>query len=154
MGLVDVRKPSSTEQRAELIAEAVDRKCNFRTSMLPHMICNTELHTHLKGHNESNNQIMQIMHTMYIMQIFTCSASRMNNYSYPGCRFSLRSRPWTTLCTVNTIRVNTQTFCMPPSTDSHVDLSIHQFIKPLFVAGLLYWLVEELHSPRQNDLVQ
>jgi hypothetical protein len=39
----------------------------------------------------------------------------------------------TTLCRVlvNTIRVTTQTFCMPPGTDTPVDLSIHQFIGPL-----------------------
>ncbi len=154
MGLVDVRKPSSTEERAELIAEAVDRKCNFRTSMLPHMICNTELHTHLKRpqwiqrSNNANNA-----HNVHNANIHLLSL-KDEQYSYPGCRFSLRSRPWTTLCTVNTIRVNMQSFCMPPSTDPHVDLSIHQFIKPLFIAGLLYWLVEEFHSPRQNDLVQ
>ena len=69
-GLVDVRKPSSTDQRAEIIAEAIHCKGNFRTSLLPHMICNTELHTDLKGHNEFNDQIMQIMH---IMQIFPLS---------------------------------------------------------------------------------
>jgi hypothetical protein len=30
---------------------------------------------------------------------------------------------------------------MPPSADSHVDLSIHWFIKPLFICGVPYWLV-------------
>ena len=39
-------------------------------------------------------------------------------------------------------------------TDSHVELSIHQCIKPLFVCGVPYWLVKVLHNPRHNNLVQ
>ncbi len=73
-GLVDACKSSSMGQRAELIAEAIHRIGNICTSIFPHTIFNTEIHTDLKGHNKSNNQIMYIMH---IMQFFTCSASRV-----------------------------------------------------------------------------
>jgi hypothetical protein len=77
IGLVDVHKPSSKEQRAELIAEDIHTNGTFCRSTFSHTIFNTELHTDLKGHNKFNNQIMHIMHIMHIMQFFTCLASRL-----------------------------------------------------------------------------
>jgi hypothetical protein len=70
IGFVNVLKPSSTEQRAEFIAEAIHSFGNCRTSVLPSIIWYTKLQTDLKGHNKLNDQIMQIIH---IMQIFTCT---------------------------------------------------------------------------------